>query len=276
MSRVDVAARKPDVSDVCCFPRRRNDFEPQTPFALTKEDVVELLRLNQTGLISVLVVQSLIMVLWLGADIIPGFVLYNGASGNLSAYTHGFWWRVIELISILIGSASTYFGLDYLGDPGTITRSVARTEQWLVVYIVVLVIAIVSHMIHAILTIFEYANCDSTLCTAHEWVMIMLIFFLILSAVISAWQITRAYTFRENLKQAHALSAIDMNLSESAESEQPAAAAATTTGPNAMIRHHMKFTPAAAAPPIAVSNTTPLLMAMTKNRPATRHGVKIQ
>lgn len=201
-------------ADCCCFSRPSRDFR-----TLSDRQVMMLLKMNQFGVLTIVVMQSIIFCLWLLALMIPGFALYDGAAGCVSAYTHGGFWLVIEFNILLIGVTSTYFGLNYSTSTRTVEKGVHRVAQWITLYMVALVFGIISHLLHASLTLVEVSTCTSTLCSSYYWVMICLIVFLFVSAFLSLWQIVRACVFQNNLCYALASDKIDTTLDLSTPSE---------------------------------------------------------
>lgn len=207
------AARDPDCLDACFVSRSNSDFaNARNGTALTTEQITELLRLNASGIITTVVFQALIFMLWLLGDLVKGFVLYDGAGGNVSAYTHGGWWRIVEAVVILVGSVIPYFGLNYSTETGTIERSVSRTSQWIIFYYVVACIGAASNAAHFVLSVFEWSNCDSTLCTSYIWALWILAFMLPIMAALEIWCMICAYRFKHNLELALANGRLDLDL----------------------------------------------------------------
>lgn len=165
---------------------------------LTQLEVVEVLHFNQTGITMLILSNLVLFSLWLLATLVPGFCLYDGNTSEVNAVTHVGWWAVIEMFALVIGMASIYFRLNY-NRKGRIEKGVADVRNYLVLYIVVLVFAIVSNVLHAVLSIFEVVNCSSTLCTDSYGFLIVLIVILFVLALFEAWLIYRSVVYRNNL-----------------------------------------------------------------------------
>jgi hypothetical protein len=204
--------RKPDARDACCWPRRPYDFDAEkNPEPLTREDAAELLKLSGMGVRVVLWFQTGIFIIWCLATGIPGFVLYDG-TGGVNAYSHFMFWPIVPLVAIICGYTAITFNVDYLDNTGRVVRAVDQTAQFINFYMFVLFLSAVSEMAHLVLTAFEYSRCDSTLCSAHQWAIIVLIVALFIYMFIDFWAITRAYNFQQNLKLVVAMNMIDLTL----------------------------------------------------------------
>lgn len=186
---------EPSCADVCCLPRGADVVQQMDNW-----QSVTLLTLTQTGVVSVVAFQAALHLVWIMLDLVPGFALYDGPVGSISAYTHTGWWMFIDLIVLLVGSVSVYFGLSYVPAENVIERGLARNENWIIMYMVMLGIGMISLVMHVILSFFEVASCNSTLCLNNYWVLIFFIVGLIIDAVALGWGISRAYSFRTTLK----------------------------------------------------------------------------
>lgn len=196
-----------------CFrgARRPDEFDPKME-DLSCWDVVELLKLSQVGVLSIVIAQVILHVLWSLATIVPGFVLFDGASGVYSAYTHAGWWLAIDYVISVMGAAAVFFGFNYAANTGVLEKGVERTVHWLQSYAIVLGFGVISNLIHAGFTLSELSNCTSTLCTTQYWCLVMLVVFLFASSVLLAWGATRVYAFMYNLKYAMMFNLIDMEI----------------------------------------------------------------
>jgi hypothetical protein len=139
-------------------------------------------------------------------------VLFDGASGVYSAYTHAGWWLAIDYVISVMGAAAVFFGFNYAANTGVLEKGVERTVHWLQSYAIVLGFGVISNLIHAGFTLSEISNCTSTLCTTQYWCLVMLIVFLFASSVLLAWGATRVYAFMYNLKYAMMFNLIDMEI----------------------------------------------------------------
>jgi hypothetical protein len=67
-------------------------------------------------------------------------------------------------------------------------------------YMMMLGLGMISLILHGILSIFEVASCNSTLCMQNKTVLIVFIVGLFIDAFVLGWGILRAYTFQTTLK----------------------------------------------------------------------------
>jgi hypothetical protein len=184
-------------ADVCGLARPAEDVNASS---FSEDDAVTLLNLSQMGVIIVVGVQAMLHIVWAMLDLVPGFALYDGAPGAISAYSHTSWWLVIDFIIILVGAVSVYFGLSYVPAQGAVERSLSRNLGWLTIYMVLLGVNFIALLLHFILSLFEIAHCDSSLCINNEGVLIALLVGLMVDALLNGWGIVRAYSFKRNLE----------------------------------------------------------------------------
>jgi len=175
---------------------------------MSTEQIVTALRRRKAGCATVLIMQGVLVCIWCLAHLVPGFVLFDGAPGVISAYTHSAWWLALELIIMWVGWASLDFGLYYndgfyiAKHKGRVDKSGAATYQWLDTYRWLCVIGCVSHCVHFFLTLFESnatGDARSTLFRDYLWCYIALCILLAFAAILSAWQVTRAAAYRSDL-----------------------------------------------------------------------------
>jgi hypothetical protein len=202
-----------DVSgaDYCCWSRPPRDLE-----VLSERQVTYLLKMNQNAVLTIVCVQFVVLWLWTLAGMIPGFVLYDGAAGTFSAYTHGGFWFGIEFTTFAVGAVATYFGLNYSTTTRVIEKGVHRVVEWDTFYMVVLFINWLANLAHGSLTIVELATCasnQSTLCVSYHWALITLLAFVVFLAFLSLIQMLRVQVFKNNLCAALAAGKIDTTLS---------------------------------------------------------------
>lgn len=207
-------------NDTCGMPR-----DAEVVQTMDEEETVTLLCASQAGVLIVVGVQAALHVLWQMAELVPGFTLYDGASGAVSAYTHGAWWQVIDLIVILVGLVSVYFGLNYVRAQNVVERGLARNLVWITMYMVLLGVGIVAHIVHASLSLAELVRCDSTLCTNNDGVLIGLVVILFVDTLLCAWGIFRAWSFQTTLRNAiaHWESILVVKTSDAADAPQASA-----------------------------------------------------
>jgi hypothetical protein len=202
--------------DMCCKWREPIEFDDDNnPSSLTEEQVYVLLTLNRMGFTTGLVIQILLFLLWSLCVIIPGFALYDGNTGTVSAYTHLGWWQIIEAVVLFIAVRVTLFGLSYSPREGIIEKGVARTRDWITFYKVALVFSSVSHLTHLILTLLEKTagQCSGTFCKYYEWAFWIFFVYLAVSIVLNGWMFFRIMTFSNNLALALAYNKVDMTMS---------------------------------------------------------------
>lgn len=164
-------------------------------------EVVDLLTLSQSGVVMIIAIQATLHILWCLCDLIPGFALFDGPVGAVSAYSHTAWWMSIDLITLLVGIGSIYFGLNYVAAPtNVVERGLGRNENWLIIYMMILGLDMISFIVHAVLSLFELAACQSTLCVGNQWVLIVFVVGLLLDTLLLGWGILRAYSLLTNLR----------------------------------------------------------------------------
>jgi hypothetical protein len=186
---------EPSCADVCCLPRDANSVQ-----AMDNWQAVTLLTLTQVGVNTIVTIEVVLHIIWIMLDLVPGFALYDGPVGSVSAYTHTGWWMAIDLIVIAVGAVSVYFGLSYVPAENVVERGLARNENWIIMYMIMLGIGVISLLVHAILSLFEVASCTSTLCVNNQWVLIGFIVGLFIDAFVLGLGILRAYSFQRTLK----------------------------------------------------------------------------
>lgn len=186
---------EPSCADVCCLPRDANTVQDMNNW-----QAVTLLTLSQVGVNTIVAIQLALELVWIMLSIVPGFALYDGPVGSVSAYTHLGWWLAIDVIVMAVGAVSVYFGLSYVPAENVVERGLARNENWIVMYMILLGIGFVSLVTHAILSLFEVASCNSTLCVNNGTVLIVFIAGLFVDACVLGWGILRAYSFQTTLK----------------------------------------------------------------------------
>lgn len=168
---------------------------------LSTEEKFDVLKYSQSGFNSVTIIHVIIFILWILATGVPGFNQFDGSS-SWNANTHGIWWIAIDALVLLWAVAAPFFTLHYTRN-GIVEKGVARTHQWLLVYMVLAGIGALVNLLHLILTVGEIVtNCDSTLCANYKWCFIALLVFLIFHTFLLVWSIFRAYAYYLNLKAA--------------------------------------------------------------------------
>jgi hypothetical protein len=223
-------------------------------------DMIALaLKRDQMAVLALLIVQLSLDALWVLATLVPGFALYDGAAGSVSAYTHVGWWLLIEWLVALCGAVATYFGLHYSATDRRVEKGVAPTSSWLTLYLFVLFIGFCSHVVHDALTWVEVAGCTSTLCRNYYWAHVCTGVLLILLAIVMLLLIWRARVYQRSLDLA-VLNGLDMTVGGPAGS-----ASSTTTGGAEDMENGNGA--AAAAMVKSSSAATPLLAAVSS-----RHG----
>jgi hypothetical protein len=190
--------KPPSWLDACCGPRKYAEFYQKNEGALTSEEVVEILKLNQSGVIWVVSFQVVLLALWLLATIVPGFALYDGTS--TFAYSHAAWWILVEVIVILTGAVATYFGMRHHSTKKVLERGVFNSISWINTYIAILALGAVAHLVHIISCWMEFSSGTSTLYTKFSWCFWIFLAGLHVELVLCLWGITRAKLFQTTLK----------------------------------------------------------------------------
>jgi hypothetical protein len=226
------------------------DFDPESNTGfLTKYQVHILLKKNQVGLLTFIAFELIIDALWALANIVPGFALFDGQAGQISAYTHSGWWLSIEMIVLAMGIASTYFALHYATDEGKLELSVSRTDIWLTAYQIVLFLGFCSLLVQTVLTFFELNPCTSTLCTQYYWCLIVVIVFLIVLAMMEIWMILRARVFQLNMRHALTRGNVETLVAKDTPTTRVPSANPKASAPPAEPPSYNEVYPEASAPP---------------------------
>jgi DNA-binding beta-propeller fold protein YncE len=215
--------------DCCCFSRSVEDFQE-----LQEDQVLLLLKYNQTSIETLYSIQCLAFILWLAATMIPGFSLFDGLAGSTSAYTHAGFWAIIEFVTIWIGGRSTTFILGYSTTTGKIEKGVGSAIQWCTFYMIVLGLGFAGNIVHSAFVFAEISGCGgvsaSTLCTSYYWVLVFLSVFLLVLAVLKFWTGIRVRTYQNNLYYALGSGKLDTATSLSDENDVETAAPSTPSG----------------------------------------------
>lgn len=225
---------------------------------LPTENVYWSLKRNMYSVLIGITIQICFGILWQLAAIVPGFALYNGVAGEVSAYTHLAWWFIIDYLCVCFGLCAVWFGLGYSNTQGMIEKNVSSTKAWLETYRFILALAGVAHIVHVVLTGIELNNNSSTLATQYKWVLIVLIVLLSASVLLVAWLIYRTQVYLQNLTTAMRTNRIDMSLSLGRNDEER----------GGDVEDQQQQQPAALQPPTAAGSriTTPLLAQLQTNK----------
>lgn len=142
-----------------------------------------------------------VFVLWMLANIVPGFALYDGTAGP-TAYTHSGWWMVIQFFVLLLGEGVTRFSLHYSRSEGVVEKGIVDGINRMYWYLILVGLALVSHLIHLILMGLEVQMCDSTLCKDISWVFWATFALIAVHPFLLGWLMYRVMVFRANLEAA--------------------------------------------------------------------------
>lgn len=216
---------QPSCWDACCRPARDSEeFENvRGDAALSNKATLDLLNYNQTGILTLIIINFALVAVWSIFSVVPGFAKFDGASTETSAVSHIGWWILIEIGTLLVGALAIFPRIVYT-EKGTLERGVTPLRNWLIFYMVVLVIAIVAGLTHLALSAVELSNCTSTLCTSQQWALVLLIVFLVIIAFMNAWAIYRVTVYRSNLLYAFVGNdTLDFGLQTPADLETPRA-----------------------------------------------------
>lgn len=196
---------RPTLLDAFGQARPKSDFGDGR-VRLSRDAIVELIRLSIVGCVTTLIAQSLLMCVWMiAAGAVPGFAIFDGTPGTISAYTHCGWWQMIEFCILMVGAGSLWFSI-YVNDGsyilkhrGRIDKSGASTLRWLDTYRWLCVMGAISHMLHLLFTWFEFADKQSTLYRNYIWCFLALVVLLVFEIILSMWQVTRIAVYQSNL-----------------------------------------------------------------------------
>lgn len=200
--------------DGCCYPRNQQDFAD-----LSVPETLDVLKYNQVGLTTVLVLHAVAHFLWELATYVPGFTLYDG-SAAVNANTHAAWWLAIDFVVAWAGIMSPWFTLHYTRE-GVVEKGLPRTHEYLMAYVVLSVLGGVTLLVHWALTWGELTTCDSTLCAQYKWCFVGVLVFLIVDAFLLFWSTTRALTYYYNLKRALLAGKLDLSFNNASDSYVP-------------------------------------------------------
>lgn len=174
------------------------------------------------GIMFYAIIAMALIILWTLADIIPNFALYDGTAGSTSSYCRTGWWLAIDWCILLIVFVSSYFGLTYAMESGTIEKGVKKTNQWCGLSIFCLVLGICSNITQIALTGVEMTGCSSNLCKNNYWALACLQSILAILVFLKSVIIWRFVVYRLNLDAAMNAGKVDMNLTEPRDVEEPA------------------------------------------------------
>lgn len=193
-----------DCWDCCCRPHRHPDqFEGQK-FVLDNANVIELVRYNQVGIVTLLIISFIIIAVWSCFSIVPGFSRYDGDPGELNVVSHTGWWLAIDVFVLLIGGLSIFLALS-LNNVNQIEIAVHRMSGWMILFVVLLALGIISNIFHGVLSATELSKCTSTLCLNNQPFLITLLAMLGALAFLKGWTMYRVLTYNSNMKYAFGL-----------------------------------------------------------------------
>jgi len=233
--------------------------------AMSDLQVATVLKKNQIGILSVVAVEVVIFILWLLAAAVPGFALYDGAANTVSAYTHAGWWQLLEFICILTGSVCTFFGFSIYYSSGVVEKGACRVINCVTLYQVVLVLTVLSHVPHVVLSIFEVSGHTSTLATNYVWCLAMTIALLFVLIIVEIVGFCCARVFQKNLCNAIMYGKLDTRLDNGGGSATPIVDTTPDTPPAEV------FVPPAVVPSGRQAIMTPLMA-----KYSSRHGAKLK
>lgn len=217
---------RPGSCDQFCIVLWPKDAFPKDKGVLTDADVSTLLRMNLTGIGFIVLLQSIVFILWLLLDGVPGFTLYDGASSlTFNAFSHGMFWRALAVIPLILGGWCVCFGITYVPDEGRAERGVAPVLRTAKLYGFVLVLDAIAAILHLAMTANEHAHCTSTLCTQNTWGLIVLYPILLLTAFFDLWQFVRVLVYQNHLELAIGFDRIDMSVTSGSAETKPSAPA---------------------------------------------------
>lgn len=137
---------------------------------------------------------------WLFLSLISGFSLYDGNSNAANAITHFGWWALVEFWACMFGFRCTGLRLSPSANGPALEKTVQRASNFLTVYIVVLIAAVVFNIVHIALSFSELAYCSSTLCAQEKGFLIVFIAMLFVVAfVVELVLIYRAFKYQRDL-----------------------------------------------------------------------------
>ena len=179
----------------------------------SNRDITNLVRYNQIGIVSFIVIAFLIVGVWSCFSVVPGFAVYDGVPNQFLAVSHTGWWLAVEILIIMIGGFSVYFAFN-LNSKEAIELSIHTTSQWLVVYIVVLFIGIVSNLLHIGISLSELAHPTSTLAVDYSPFLITLLGMLGALLLLKIWGIYRVFIYNANIRSGFGMINRDVTLKE--------------------------------------------------------------
>lgn len=156
--------------------------------SFTAEEITVILKNNQTGITILVLMQLVLLAVWAGFTVIPGFSVYDGQAGPAHPVSHFGFWYIIDLIVFAVGIVSVYFSLHADGKQG-LEFQVGKARDYLIFYLCVLLIGMCSNIVHLALTIVEAVHCTSSFCRGFFVIDPANALFLGQPPVLSAWLI---------------------------------------------------------------------------------------
>ena len=206
----------------CCFgPIRASErFDPSkgNKVKMDSQDVLTMITSNGLGILVLVVAEFILSCMWMSLSFVQGFALYDGTTGHAHPISHFGWWIILEWSVIFAGAFTWKFLLSAsnLSSSAKFEYSITDARNYLVFYIVMLFLGIVSNIVHFSLTLVENSFCSSSFCRGFNVIdpanaallgqppstSVFLILFLVLLSALILFQIFlvfRAFGYRTHL-----------------------------------------------------------------------------
>lgn len=164
-----------------------------TSLHLKKRDLFILLRRSQIAIRAVVTFQALLLILWATGAVVPGFGFYDGMAGVFNAISHPSFWLAWEIFLLYVGGGVLSFEVSNTvtkeDDPQSI-QQVRSVRNWIIFWVVLLVIGMGANITHIVACGTELSNCSSTLCMNYSG---FLIAFVVLLSILIFVEVTGLY-----------------------------------------------------------------------------------
>lgn len=164
------------------------------------ESIYFSLRTSQVILRTALSFHFLCLVLWALETLVQGFGEYDAMPpAGFHAINHVGFWLPIEMFVWFFGQIAITFEMDLMDDSKQWAVTFARTAEFLVFWMVLLVFAIAANIVHIVAAALELSDCRTTLCMLNSGFLIALIVILGIIILLEVIEIYHAWRYKKRL-----------------------------------------------------------------------------
>jgi hypothetical protein len=147
-----------------------------------------------------LAVQVGLLIAWQCTSLVPGFCPIENAT-TFNAVCHTGWWLAIEFVVLAVGAAAPCMDLWVVEYTQGVRKQTSVTQKWIIAWIVLLFIAIVSNIIHLVASGIEYfMGCTTTMCLSYASYLLAFICILIFLLCLEILLLIRVFVYLKDLK----------------------------------------------------------------------------